>query len=249
MTRKQHVLALACFVGAALLFSPIGLADGNDKDKDKDRVLSKIVFIHYKKGHAKPPWAGGGKDKEDDGDYTYLAKSTRWRTAEDFLLNPANGESLSESQVKSAFTDGMGEWETYADAEIFNDVSFDTSVTYDGGDYRGYNTLSFGDLGDTGVIGETTVWGYFGGKPSDREIIEAHVVLNDHYVWGDADSDSDVMDVLNIVTHEVGHVAGMGDLYDSGASEETMYGYSGEGETKKRDLYTGDIEGISKLYM
>lgn len=23
--------------------------------------LQKIVFIHYKKGYAKPPWAGGGK--------------------------------------------------------------------------------------------------------------------------------------------------------------------------------------------
>jgi hypothetical protein len=36
-------------------------------DKGKDRILSKITFIHYKKGHAKPPWAGGGKkDKADD---------------------------------------------------------------------------------------------------------------------------------------------------------------------------------------
>jgi hypothetical protein len=56
------------------------------------------------------------------------------------------------------------------------------------------------------------------------------------------------MDVQNIVTHELGHCAGMDDLYESNAVEETMYGYSEEGETKKRDLYLGDITGIIGLY-
>ena len=41
------------------------------------------------------------------------------------------------------------------------------------------------------------------------------------------------MDVLNIATHEIGHAAGMGDLYTTSAQEETMFGYSNEGETKR----------------
>ncbi len=56
------------------------------------------------------------------------------------------------------------------------------------------------------------------------------------------------MDLQNIATHELGHGAGLIDLYDAVASEQTMYGYSTKGETKKRDLNTGDIAGIQDLY-
>ncbi len=41
---------------------------------------------------------------------------------------------------------------------------------------------------------------------------------------------------------------GTGDSKEGGAIEETMYGYSQEGETSKRDLNAGDIAGIQKLY-
>ncbi|HUU42957.1 MAG TPA: matrixin family metalloprotease, partial [Planctomycetota bacterium] len=131
-----------------------------------------------------------------------------------------------------------------------NNVVLDDTVTYQGGAYRGYNTISFGINSDSRVIAVTRVWGYFSGKPSTREIIEAHIQMNDSYVWGDvvAADDSTLMDVLNILMHEVGHAAGMGDLYDTTAAEETMYGYSTEGEIKKRDLFKGDEAGITKLY-
>ena len=56
------------------------------------------------------------------------------------------------------------------------------------------------------------------------------------------------MDLQNILTHELGHCAGMGDLYQTDAIEETMFGYSDEGETYKRDLYKGDIAGVTNLY-
>ena len=56
------------------------------------------------------------------------------------------------------------------------------------------------------------------------------------------------MDFENIVTHEHGHVFGLDDLYTSTCSEETMYGYATEGETKKRTLESGDIMGIQRLY-
>jgi hypothetical protein len=67
--------------------------------------------------------------------------------------------------------------------------------------------------------------------------------------WGTVEDDGpDVMDILNIATHELGHAAGMGDLYNTSASKETMYGYSSEGEITKRDLYIGDTAGIKNLY-
>jgi hypothetical protein len=35
---------------------------------------------------------------------------------------------------------------------------------------------------------------------------------------------------------------------DSTYTLETMYVYAGNGETKKQDLYTGDIAGVNRLY-
>ena len=248
------VLALALCAGAAA---------AKDKGKGSDRVLSKVTFIHYRRGNAKPPWAGGGgTDKQQtQGSYTYIAKGAHWRTTEPFLLNPEGGENPDgdlDGLIAGAFGAGMDEWEAAGGSglDIYGPLIIDPSVTYDDGAYRGYNTFSFGPYGDSNVIAITTVWGYFGGRPADREIIEAHILMNDEYAWGDATDDADgdgspdtyLMDVQNIATHELGHVAGMGDLYESGASDETMYGYSTEGETKKRDLYTGDIAGVTALY-
>ena len=56
------------------------------------------------------------------------------------------------------------------------------------------------------------------------------------------------MDFDNIATHELGHSVGMADLYTNGCSEQTMYGYATYGETKKRSLEDGDINGVRKLY-
>jgi hypothetical protein len=55
------------------------------------------------------------------------------------------------------------------------------------------------------------------------------------------------MDFDNITTHEVGHAVGMGHP-DSTCTLETMYAYAGNDETKKQDLYTGDIADVNRLY-
>ena len=75
------------------------------------------------------------------------------------------------------------------------------------------------------------------------------MLFNTYYPWGDAvASGSSVMDLQNIATHELGHSAGMDDLYSTSCNLETMYGYSTEGETIKRTLNAGDIKGIQALY-
>ena len=43
-------------------------------------------------------------------------------------------------------------------------------------------------------------------------------------------------------------MVGLDDLYDKTYSELTMYGYSGEGETKKTSLENGDKLGTQFLY-
>ncbi len=55
-----------------------------------------------------------------------------------------------------------------------------------------------------------------------------------------------VMDYLNISVHEFGHAAGLAHP-DSSCTEESMYGFATEGETKKRTLNAGDTTGIQEL--
>jgi hypothetical protein len=55
-------------------------------------------------------------------------------------------------------------------------------------------------------------------------------------------------DVQNVVTHEVGHVLGLGDLKDSADQDATMYYQAGSGETSKRDLAADDINGMCATY-
>ena len=249
MSRKSLCLVVAVVVVGTIFLSAY-LASAAPPGKGSDRVLSKIRFIHFKKGHAKPPWAGppnGGGKEDEKGYYSYIAKGAKWEVIEDYLLNPGNNDGVGQDLVLYAVAAGMNEWEAYG-GEIFRDLKLDNGVSYKDGAYRGWNTLSFGSYGNPDVIAVATVWGYFTGPPSQREIVEAHVLMNDDFVWGDAAGDVTLMDIQNIVTHEIGHCAGMGDVYQLEASEETMYGYSEEGETIKRDLYYGDITGITKLY-
>ncbi len=253
MRTRRIAVCLSLVVAVALLWGHS--AWGAGKGKDNARVLGKVKFIHYRKGRGKPPWAGGGGGggggkKEDQGHYTYIANGARWRETEDYRLNTANGEKISKSDVLAAVLAGVGEWESAANASpaVFGQVVVDGSATYNDGAYRGHNTLSFASMGNPNIIAVTSVWGYFGGPKNRREIVEAHMLFNDDYVWGDASADDALMDIENIAVHELGHVFGMGDLYDPAAGDETMYGYSTEGEVKKRDLFTGDAVGVRKLY-
>ncbi|HUT33118.1 MAG TPA: matrixin family metalloprotease [Planctomycetota bacterium] len=237
-------MAIAIVWGALAPFAP---ASGEDKS---DRVLTKKVFIHFRRGRGKPDKPGkpgGGGKPTDDGYYAFLASGCRWKAIEPFVLSAANGEGLSDTFLYDAVLAGMSEWESRGGTrDIFGPLVPGTA-TYNEDAMDGINAISFGDLPEN-IIAVTVVWGYFGGPPKFREILEADLLFNDGYVWGDAAANPDLMDVQNIATHELGHVAGMDDLYLPDAGLETMYGYSEEGDLIKRDLYNGDITGIRKLY-
>lgn len=227
---------------------PVSAKNERPKGLEDRGPLTKITFIHYKKGYAKPPWAGGG-GKPEAKCYGFLAKGAKWKTLEPYLVNPTNSDGLSDTFVKSAVDLGVGEWETYG-GEIFGEGSLDASASYNDGNLDEVNTTSFGAYPDSGVIAVTTVWGYFSGPPQTRELVEWDILFNNAstWAWGDATADASLMDLQNIATHELGHSAGMDDLYETSCNLETMYGYSTEGEMIKRDLHTGDIVGIQELY-
>ena len=72
-------------------------------------------------------------------------------------------------------------------------------------------------------------------------------------------TDESYRDVQNVITHEAGHLSGLGDLYNpgyapyvplmgAGNQDYTMYGIIRGNETIKRSLTQNDIDGIAWIY-
>lgn len=209
--------------------------------------LSKYTFIHYKRGFAKPP--GVGKDKTTPSScWTPLAKGVIWKEEGNDIYVNSSDSGMNQSDVLAEVTTSAETWDSVVGYDLFGAVFDDPTANWDdvSPDYK--NEVSFGDYQQNGVIAVTNVWGYFGGPPQTRQIIEYDILFDMDFDWGNGESNSNMMDFQNIAVHELGHGFGLGDIYDASCSQVTMYGYSEVGETDKRSLDSADIEGINALY-
>ncbi|MEM3378103.1 MAG: matrixin family metalloprotease [Candidatus Bathyarchaeia archaeon] len=235
-----NVLIAALLLQATLTAAAYGTAEP---------VLEQHIFIHYaKETKAKPPAASTGY---------YKLLGAKWKTLPIKLeVNPTNPNGLSNEFISNAVTWAAGEWDDgavsswggvsatlFAELSIDSDDSFET-LAWSSSLLDGENTIVWGDYGQAGVIAVTLIWS----NRVTKAIVEFDMVLDTDFTWGDASVGVGVMDLQNIVTHELGHGLGLGDVYQYAAWQETMYGYAANGETIKRSLYIGDITGIKKLY-
>ena len=227
---------------------------GTAIDPGTGRVVEGLAIIHRKDNAAKP----GNAKPAATTCYTYLAKGTKWKTVEPWLVNPANIDGLANATVFNLLSGGVSKWEDATDGNVTNGVGIDVlgvgtttsaTLTADTSSPDNQNEVYFADISEPGVIAVTIVWGIFGGPPFGRELVEWDQVYDDvTFDWSaGAIGVTGKMDFDNIATHELGHSVGMGDLYSS-CIEETMYGFSSNAEIKKRDLNTGDITGVNALY-
>ena len=220
---------------------------GTAIDKDGE-LLEGYAIVHPKKEESRIS-NGAGRTKTVC--YAFLSQGTKWKTVEPYLINPANGDGLSDSFVSNMFDSSIAEWERNAGKNILGSgtVTSETLVS-NISEPDGINAVFLGSIDDPYTIAVTTVWGKFVGPTSQRELKEWDMIFNDTgFAWGDvlATGNTSLMDFEDIATHELGHAMGLGHPSDS-CTEETMYRFGTYGETKKRDLNTGDIQGIRKLY-
>ncbi|MHC4259754.1 MAG: matrixin family metalloprotease [Planctomycetota bacterium] len=222
----------------------------------KPSGLEGIVFVHYARpDNPGKPNKQGNREKKPKC-YEFLGKGIKWKELPvQYVIDP-NHSGLAEGFVTDAMSLGAEEWDAWTSAELFRDtygVVSDGSWDIDKPDGR--NELVFADYQENGVIAVTVTWGYFSGPPSTRRIIEFDILFDTDWSWGYAGDtnevglgDPNIMDLRNIAAHELGHGVGLADVYEGTCSEVTMYGYSEEGETKKRTLDLPDAEGIAEPY-
>lgn len=236
---------------AAADHSPV-ISLGSAVDPQTGKTVEGYAIIHYAKG------GNGGGKPAGGGLYAFLAKGAKWKTVEPWLINPANGGGLPQSEFALANMMGdIAKWEDATDGLLGNGVSGDilgdgaeTSATLEADLVApdSLNEVYFAGIDELGAIAVTIVWGIFGGPPQGRELVEWDQVYDDtDYAWSTS-GEAGKMDFENIATHELGHSIGLSDLYTTACSEQTMYGYAGYGETKKQTLESGDIAGADALY-
>ena len=222
---------------------------------DNGRVVEGYAIITYKEGFGKPEGTpGNGPDKPDDGKedtsdcYAFLAKGAKWKTIEPYIVDPTNIRGLNESFVSNNLAFDIDKWESAAEVNILGD---EVTGIVDGADMESpdnKNEVYFADIDYNGVIAIAIVWGIFGGPPLFRALVEWDMIFDDvDFDWS-ATEEAGKMDFENIATHELGHSVGLDDLYRDKCLEQTMYGYASYGETKKRTLEDGDINGVYQLY-
>jgi hypothetical protein len=222
---------------------------GKSKDVNGNEVEG-IMFIHSKKEFAKP--SGAGKPSGSTC-YAYIVQGgVKWTSPEAWVVNPSNS-GLDPNFVLNNLALNISKWEDASDGLIGNGLGSDImgggSITSDllvadtSSPLDDKNEIYFANISDSGTIAVTTTW-Y---NSFTKQIVEMDQVYdNVDYVWSPS-GESGEMDFENIAVHELGHGIGMGHPKDT-CSNETMYRYASFGETKKRDLNTGDIAGINALY-
>lgn len=218
-------------------------------------VLQGYMFVDYKKGFSHKPQHGGGANGGSSC-FAFLSSGARWKNTEPYVLDTTNSDGMTAEFVDLVTALSLDAWDSQVTFEIFGNRNL--SGVVDGVDTSApdnKNEIFFGDISDPGVIAVTITWGVFSGPPQVRKLVEFDAVFDDlDFLWGDAGPTSEtslgntsIMDYNNIAAHEFGHAAGMSHPSDS-CTEETEYRFGEEGETKKRTLNAGDIEGVKKLY-
>jgi hypothetical protein len=262
--KGKVVLAVACLLAASwIATTPLSAGDNSSKDqpglqsvangpKDSPPGWERIVFVHYRRGYGKPEEPPGKKPPGGGlSCYGFIARGAKWQTLPvNYSVGCANRSNLPPEFLYNAVSAAASAWDDETGEALFNPPTMEESLTINTAEADNDHNIVFADLSASHAIAITYVWGRFGGPADQRKIVDFDMILDDgDYAWGDPETAAiPVMDVQNIVTHELGHALGLNDVYQSACSNVTMYGYSDYDETSKRTLEQPDITGLQELY-
>jgi len=167
----------------------------------------------------------------------YQLLSYHWYSTINYYINPTNSYGFSTTNVVNTIKASANAWDSQTSYTVF---SYKGTTSKAAGSRDGYNVVSWGSY-SAGAIAVTYIWS------SGNRIVETDCRMNTYYSWS-LSGQSGKMDVQNIMTHEFGQWCGLKDLYSDADYWLTMYGYANYGETYKRSLGLGDINGLRAVY-
>lgn len=175
---------------------------------------------------------------------TFATWDYAWNGTPTFLLNNAGAPGCTVAETANRLQKVMSTWMCASGLSVsYGGTTTLSSLDHnDGQNVYGWSTTGF--EGNPGLIGSAST----AFNPSTGEITEADVTFNAQYATWSCTGAAGNMDVENVATHEFGHSLGLGDMYGVADSEKTMFGGTGNGETKRRTLWPTDVEGAEHLY-
>lgn len=157
-----------------------------------------------------------------------------------YQINP-DSHLVGESDATEAIRRAFDEWNAVSEVPVrFKYKGYTEDI---GTDYTDINIISFEDEWsenlDPSLLALTYTWNDDSGK-----IIAFDIIINPDFKW-DTEGGTNRPDLQNAITHEVGHVLGLGhsEIWDA-----TMAATSPNGEISKRTLEEDDIHGVTYLY-
>ena len=170
--------------------------------------------------------------------HDYALLNYHWYSTINYYVNPSNSYGFSSSAVVNTITASANSWDGQTSYSVF---SYRGTTTRSAGIRDGYNVVAWGTYSQANAIAVTFIWA------RGKRVLETDCIMNVVFSWS-LNGQSGKMDVQNIMTHEFGHWCGLKDLYQDKDYWLTMYGYANYGETYKRTLGLGDINGLRKVY-
>lgn len=79
-------------------------------------------------------------------------------------------------------------------------------------------------------------------------ILDSDILINAQNYNFSTDNRANTHDMQNIITHETGHILGLGHEISPEDSDATMYAYASPNEFNKVNLHANDLEGIRAAY-
>ena len=201
--------------------------------------------VRGRSANARPskPGKGGGGGNQDPaaGCYSFISAGASWLTPENYEVGT---DSLGVGALIGA---AFGLWEAAAgDKDFVGSAATTTSADFvaDTVSPDGHNEVYSGLVSDPGVLGYTIVWSTRGRGRTPGQIVEADMVIDTDWSWGNG---ADDFDLGTVVLHEAGHWVGLGHTNTtSDCAGQVMYPSVSTGTVKP--LGTGDIAGINALY-
>ena len=235
--KARLVAALATLAAA----TGLGAAEA----KAPEYQLIHVHAIKVAKDNARP---SGGANCTNAGAETGRYALTGWavqgpKTA---LFNTTTLPSnLGLSATVNALQAGFSVWSQASPAPAIN-VATSTSSSLKPTANKQYE-LMFGKASGT-TLAVTYTWRWSDGT------VESDTLFNTAITWANLGAEGDgcyenagaVYDVGNIATHEFGHTYGLD--HPSSARFESMYAYGYSGETLKRSVASGDVNGVNAIY-
>jgi hypothetical protein len=226
----------------AVEISPDVFSLGSDVDPETGDAIEGIAFVDREPGMVPEELLDMGRRVRS---CYALEGFGSWPSPESWGYDATNSSGISASSLQTTITTAQGLWETASGGDIFGAYTSSYSG-HANGVADGQNNVQFGDAGGTGVVAVTYIWA--GGAGKTRFLTEWDQIYADSEPWTVGNpASANAFDLLNVSAHEIGHAAGV-DHPSNTCTEETMYAYVDYGETKKRTLNAGDIQGISLLY-